>query len=221
MSSEFTLAATTRTDLGKGASRRLRRLENKVLGIVYGGSKKKPAPITMAMNEIVKLAESEAFFTSLVNLELDGKDEQVVVKDMQRHPAKNTIMHVDFLRISAKTKITMHVPLHFINEEACPGIKLECGTASHALSDLEITCLPKDLPEFIEVDMGECNVGDNIHISDLALPSGVESVALIHGGDHDLLVSAINAPRGGGGEDDENEVEAASGEDDAAEGGEE
>ena len=137
MSGEFTLNAETRTDLGKGASRRLRRLENRVLGIVYGG-KSKPAPVTVAMNEIVKLAENEAFFTSLVDLSLDGQSEQVVVKDMQRHPAKNTIMHVDLLRVSAKTKLTMHVPLHFINEESCFGVKMEGGTISHALNDLSL-----------------------------------------------------------------------------------
>ena len=142
--SEFALSAESRTDLGKGASRRLRRLENKVLGIVYGG-KNKPAPITVAENEIVKLAENEAFFTSIVDLNLDGKAEQVVVKDMQRHPAKDTIMHIDLLRVSAKTKITMHVPLHFINEEACHGVKMQGGSISHALNDIEGSCLPKDL----------------------------------------------------------------------------
>jgi large subunit ribosomal protein L25 len=211
MSGEFTLKAETRTDLGKGASRRLRRLENRVLGIVYGG-KSKPSPITVAMNEIVKLAENEAFFTSLVDLNLDGKSEQVVIKDMQRHPAKETIMHVDFLRVSAKTKITMHVPLHFTNEEICHGVKMEGGTVSHALNDIEVSCLPKDLPEYIEVDMEALKVGDNIHLSDLTLPKGVESVALAHGEDHDLLVSAVNAPRGGG--DEEEETPAT---DDAAE----
>ncbi len=202
MSGEFTLDAETRNDLGKGASRRLRRLENRVLGIVYGG-KNKPTPITFAMNSIVKLAENEAFFTSLVDLNLDGKAEQVVIKDMQRHPAKETIMHVDFLRVSAKIKITMHVPLHFTNEETCHGVKTEGGSVSHALNDIEVSCLPKDLPEYIEVNMEALKVGDNVHLSDLILPKGVESVALSHGEDHDLLVSAVNAPRGGGDEADE------------------
>ena len=155
------------------------------------------------MNEIVKLAESEAFFTSLVNLSIDGKSEQVVVKDMQRHPAKETIMHIDLMRISATTKITIHVPLHFINEDICAGVKGAGGTIAHALNDIEVSCLPKDLPEFIEVDMGPINVGENLHISNLTLPEGVESVALTHGEDHDLLVSAVNAPRGGSDEDEE------------------
>jgi large subunit ribosomal protein L25 len=206
MSSDFTLNAETRADLGKGASRRLRRLENKVLGIVYGG-KKKPTPITLATNEVAKITQNEAFFTSLVDLNIDGKTESVVVKDMQRHPAKETVMHMDFLRVSAKTKITMHVPLHFINEETCKGVKIEGGTISHAMNDIELSCLPKDLPEFIEIDMADIGTGENIHISDLTLPKGVESVALSHGEDHDLLISAVNAPRGSS-EDDAAPAEA-------------
>ena len=206
MSSEFLLKAETRSDLGKGASRRLRRLENKVLGIVFGGTKE-PTPITLAMNEIVKLTEKEAFFTSLINLSIDGKSEQVVVKDMQRHPAKETIMHIDLMRIDAKSKFTIHVPLHFINEDICLGVKESGGTIAHALNDIEVSCLPQDLPEYIEVDMALINVGENIHLSNLVLPEGVESVALTHGEDHDLLVSAVNAPRGGG-SDEETEDDA-------------
>jgi len=222
MSGEFTLEAQARTDLGKGASRRLRRLENKVLAIIYGGGKKKPAAITVANNEITKLSQNEAFFTSLVTLNVDGKAEQVVVKDLQRHPANNNIMHVDFLRVSAKTKLTMHVPLHFINEENCSGVKMEGGIISHALSDIEVSCLPKNLPEYIEVDMGALNAGDNIHLSDLTLPKGVESVALSHGGDHDLLVSAVNIPRGSAADDEEAEaVDGETVEGEATGGGEE
>ena len=201
MSSEFALNAETRTDLGKGASRRLRRQGNKTLGIVYGENKE-PTPITLAVNELVKATENEAFFTSLIQLSIDGNAEQVVVKDMQRHPARDDIMHVDFLRVSAEHKITMHVPLHFINEEICHGVKMQGGTIAHALADIEVSCLPKDLPEYIEVDMAELNVGENIHIADLKLPAGVESVALTHGEDHNLLVSAVNAPRGGASEDE-------------------
>jgi large subunit ribosomal protein L25 len=213
MSSDFKLNAEIRSDLGKGASRRLRRLENKVLGIVYGGEKE-PTPITLAMNEMVKIAENEAFFTSLVDLSIAGNSEQVVVKDMQRHPSKDTIMHVDFLRVDALTKLTIHVPIHLLNEESCKGVKLEGGTIARALNDIEVSCLPKDLPEYIEIDLAELNVGDNIHLSDLKLPAGVESIALSHGEDHDLLVVAINAPRGGG--DEEEDVAAEDGAEPAA-----
>jgi large subunit ribosomal protein L25 len=219
MSSEFQLAAETRADLGKGASRRLRRLENKVLGIVYGG-KKKPAPLTLAMNAVAKIIQNEAFFTSIVELSIDGKPEKVVVKDMQRHPATENVMHIDFLRVSATTKITMQVPLHFINEDICKGVKVEGGSVSHAVNDIEVSCLPKNLPEYIEVDMEALSVGDNLHLSDLVLPKGVESVALSHGGDHDLLVSAVNAPRNAA--EDEDEAPAADdAADDAEESGEE
>ncbi|MBL4827860.1 MAG: 50S ribosomal protein L25/general stress protein Ctc [Spongiibacteraceae bacterium] len=216
MSGEFTLEVQTRTDLGKGASRRLRRLENKVLGIIYGNNID-PQAISIRDNEIAKLAQSEAFFTSLITLSVDGKNEKVVIKDLQRHPAKETIMHADFLRISDTTKITMTIPLHFINEEACPGVKLQGGVASHAVSDIEISCLPANLPEFIEVDMIELNAGENVHISDLKLPEGVESVALIHGADHDLLISAVNIPRGSDTDDEEDEAATAT-EDGAEEG---
>ena len=212
MSGDFNLDAQTRTDLGKGASRRLRRLEQKVLGIVYGGGKKKPTPITVAENEILKLAQNEAFFTSLVNLNLDGKAEQVVIKDLQRHPAKDSIMHVDFQRVSAKTVITMNVPLHFINEDSCPGVKLQGGSISRALSSIEVKCAAKDLPEYIEVDMGALKAGENVHISDLALPKGVQSAALILGADHDLIIAAVNQPRGGKAADVDVEGDAEGGE---------
>ena len=217
MSNAFTLEAQTRTDLGKGASRRLRRLDNKVIGIVYGGKQKKPTPITLAANELAKAVQNEAFFTSLIKLSIDGKEEQVVVKDMQRHPAKDFVMHIDLLRISAKTKITMHVPLHFVNADTSPGVKLQGGTAAMAMNDIEISCLPKDLPEFIEVDMGTLNAGENLHISDLELPKGVESVALVHGEDHDLLLCSVNQPRGVQADDEDGEDAAA----DSEEAGEE
>ena len=206
MSSDFTLVAEARNDTGKGASRRLRRLANLVPAIIYGADQE-PQSVSLKANEVAKAVQFESFFTSLVNLEVDGKGEQVVVKDMQRHPAKDHVMHIDFLRIDKKTKIVMHVPLHFINEDTCPGVKLEGGSVSHAVQDIEISCLPNDLPEYIEVDLGSLKVGENIHISDLTLPKGTESVALSHGEDHDLLVAAVNAPRGGS-SDDEADVEA-------------
>lgn len=195
MSSEFVLDAQSRNDLGKGASRRLRRLENKVLGIVYGADKD-PQPVSVSANEMQKMAKNEAFFTSLLTLNIDGNAEKVVIKDLQRHPAKDSFMHADFLRVDDNTRITMTVPLHFINEETSPGVKMQGGVVSHAMSSLEISCLANKLPEFIEVDMGHLNAGENIHISDLKLPEGVASVSLTHGADHDLLVAAINARRG-------------------------
>lgn len=220
MSSDFTLVAEARNDTGKGASRRLRRLANLVPAIIYGADQD-PKSVSLKANEVAKAVQSESFFTSLVNLEVDGKGEQVVVKDMQRHPAKDHVMHIDFLRIDKKTKIVMHVPLHFINEDTCPGVKLEGGSISHAIQDIEISCLPSDLPEYIEVDLGSLNVGENIHLSDLTLPKGAESVALSHGEDHDLLVAAVNAPRGGSDEEEAAEEPAAEEGSDGEEAGEE
>jgi large subunit ribosomal protein L25 len=195
MSSEFTFEASARADQGKGASRRLRRLANQVPAIVYGADKE-PQAIAIAANEVAKAIQHENFFTSMINLNIDGAAEQVVIKDMQRHPAKDHVMHMDFLRVDQNTKIHMHVPLHFVNAESCPGIKLQGGKAAYALKDIEVSCLPKDLPEFIEVDMGQLNAGENIHISDLNLGEGVSSVALSLGKDHDLLVAAVNKPKG-------------------------
>jgi len=220
MSSDFTLVAEARNDTGKGASRRLRRLANLVPAIIYGADQE-PKSVSLKANEVAKAVQSESFFTSLVNLEVDGKGEQVVVKDMQRHPAKDYVMHIDFLRIDKKTKIVMHVPLHFINEDTCPGVKMEGGSVSHAVQDIEISCLPADLPEYIEVDLGSLSVGENIHLSDLTLPKGAESVALIHGEDHDLLVAAVNAPRGGGDEEEAAEEPAAEEGSDGEDAGEE
>lgn len=207
MSSGFNLNVQSRTELGKGANRRLRRLQGSVPGTVYGGEKP-PNSVVFAENHIVKLAESEAFFTSLVTLTSGKRNETVVVKDVQRHPATNDIIHVDFMRVSTKTKITMHVPLHFINADLCPGVKLQGGIPAYAINDMEISCLPGDLPEYIEVDMANLNLGDSLHLSDLVLPQGVESIALSHGDDYNLQVASINTPRGGMADEAEEETAA-------------
>ncbi len=201
MSHAFSLTVEHRTHYGKGVSRRLRREQKKTLGIIYGG-KTPPLAVAFEQRHIVKLTENEAFFTSLVSLDVNGKQETVVVKDVQRQPATNAILHVDFMRVSTRTKITMTVPLHFINEPSCPGVKVEGGIPAYAINDIEISCLPADLPEYIEVDMANMALGDNIHLADLTLAKGVESLALIHGEAHNLLVCSINMPRGGGDDED-------------------
>ncbi|POP53494.1 50S ribosomal protein L25 [Zhongshania marina] len=202
MSSDYTVSAKARTDVGKGASRRLRRLENEVPAIVYGGSNE-PQMISILHKDLLWFLEDEAFFTSVVTLDIDGKQESVVLKDLQRHPAKLKILHADFLRVDANTKITLHVPLHFLNEESCVGVKTQGGNITHAATDLEVQCLPKDLPEFIEVDMALIETGTTLHISDLALPAGVESTALALGADHDQAIATVHAPRGGSSSDEE------------------
>jgi large subunit ribosomal protein L25 len=204
--SDFTLSATVREDSGKGASRRLRR-ENGVPAIVYGGSEQ-PTSITVKSNELVKLLEDEAFYSSVITLDIAGNAQQVILKDLQRHPAKNLLWHADFLRVSADSKIKAHVPLHFINEDSCVGVKLGGGKITHQLTSLDIICTADHLPEFIEIDMAEVEVGTVIHISDLKLPEGVESQALNHGAEHDTAVVTVMEIKGGKDDTEEGEEEA-------------
>ena len=208
MSNDYTVSAKARADVGKGASRRLRRLESEVPAIVYGGDKA-PQMISILHKDFLWFLEDEAFFTSVVTLDIDGKQESVVLKDLQRHPAKLKLLHADFLRVDANTMLTLHVPLHFLNEESCIGVKNQGGNITHAATDLEVHCLPKDLPEFIEVDMALVEVGTTLHISDLKLPEGVESTALALGEDHDQAVAAVHAPRGGSDEDEDDDAAPA------------
>jgi large subunit ribosomal protein L25 len=195
MATNFTMAAKARTDAGKGASRRLRRLAGELPGIVYGGSKA-PQNISLSHKDLAKALEDEAFYSHIISLVIDGATEQVVLKDLQRHPAKSTLLHADFQRVDATHQIVLRVPLHFVNEEKCVGVRLEGGLISHSISEIEVRCLPQNLPEFIEVDVAEMHVGDILHISHLKLPAGVESVELAHGEGHDHAVVSVNLPRG-------------------------
>ena len=194
MSTDFTLQAKGREETGKGASRRLRRLAGELPAIVYGG-KKDPVQIKLVLKDVTKSLENEAFYSHIIGLEIDGKSEDVILKDLQRHPAKGWIMHMDFLRVNKDTKLQTKVPIHFINEEACVGVKVGGGIISRTMTELDIMCLPKDLPEYLEVDMTNVEIGTTLHISDITLPKGVESVALSHGTDHDLPIAAVNKPK--------------------------
>jgi len=185
---DFTLNAQARTDLGKGASRRLRHAAN-IPAVVYGGNK--PAEsVTILAKEIAKLFENEAAYSHVIELNVDGAKQNVIVKAMQRHPSKQFIMHADFVRVVAGQKLTAIVPVHFVGEEA--PVK-KGGEISHVLNEIEVTCLPKDLPEFIEVDLSALEIGDIVHLSDLKAPKGVEFVALAHG--DDKAVANVHAPR--------------------------
>jgi large subunit ribosomal protein L25 len=210
---DIVLDASARTDVGKGASRRLRRLEGNIPGIVYGAGKD-PVSITIRHDDIFHATENEAFFSSIIELNLDGTTENVVIKDLQRHPAKPRIMHADFLRVRADVALTVNVPLHLVNENSCVGVKLENGQIITSMNELQVSCLPKDLPEYIEVDMADVHTGDIVHISDLKLPEGVTSVDLSHGEEHDYAVVSVTEIRARAVE--EPEVGAAEGE--AAEG---
>lgn len=194
MSVSFTLNAIARSDEGKGASRRLRRLENKVPAVIYGGAA--PAQsISLELRELVKALESEAFYSHVLTINIDGKPQQAVIKALQRHPAKNTPMHADFLRIDATHKLTMKVPLHFLNQDTCVGVKLEGGELAIMANELEIACLPADLPEYLEVDLKDVHVGTTLHISDVKLPKGVEVPSLALGHDHDQPIANVHKSR--------------------------
>ncbi len=205
----FNLDAEVRTDLGKGASRRLRHAD-KVPAILYG-SDKEPVALTLAHNKVLQAQEFEAFYSHVLTLNIGGEKVEALLKDMQRHPYKNIIMHLDFIRIDAKHTISTNAPIHFLNEESV--VKLGASVAHH-MTEIAISCLPKDLPEFIEVDVANLEVGQTLHLSDIKLPKGVTSDELEKGEDHDQAVVTANAAKGPSEADQD---EAASEEDSAAE----
>lgn len=203
MENLFEVQAEARTDEGKGASRRLRRA-GKVPAVVYG-TEKKPVSISVDHNQFIRHLAEEAFYAHILTLVIDGKKNQVVLKDLQRHPANdNKIIHADFLRIDAKHEMTMTVQLHFLNEDIAPGVKAG-GQISHLMTEVEIVCLPKDLPEYIEVDVAKLEMDEYIHLSELKLPKGVALTALSHTQDehleegerssYDQAVVSIHEPR--------------------------
>jgi len=197
MSASFTLNAQVRTNEGKGASRRLRRLENRVPAVIYGGSTAAES-ISVELREIIKCLESEAFYSHVLTLNLNGKPQQAVLKALQRHPVKGLPLHADFLRVDATHKLTMRVPLHYTNQEACVGVKTEGGAISIMANDVEISCLPSRLPEFIEVDMLAVHLGTTLHLSSIKLPEGVEIPVLALGHDHDQPIANVHTPKTGG-----------------------
>ena len=195
MSISFELNAELREEAGKGASRRLRR-GGKVPGILYGGGKESRS-ITLDQMELQRSMEHEAFFSHILTLKVGDVTQECIIKDVQRNPARKQIVHVDLQRIMADQAIRMNVPLHFLNEEAAHGVKQQGGVVSHTITDVEIECLPRDLPEYIEVDMAAVELDQVVHLSDLKLPEGVQLVAFMHGdaSAHDQAVAAIHMPR--------------------------
>ena len=219
MSDTFVVEAELRSDEGKGASRRLRRLEAKVPAIIYGGDNA-PVSLSLVRKDFEKHLVTEAFYSAVLEIAYDGKKEKAILKALQRHPAKDYPMHADFFRVEANKALKVSITLHYINEESCVGVKLGGGRIQHTLNEIEVSALPADLPEFIEVDMADVDLGDVIHLSDLTLPSGVTSTALALGGDRDMAVAAVLAPKGVKGDSDDDTAEAAgdeTGEEDAAE----
>src|SRR5581483_1244864 len=191
MATSFVVTAEPRADQGKGASRRLRRA-GKVPAVLYGG-KGETEMISLSHNEMSKHVQQEAFFAHILTLNLGGNAQQVVIKDLQRHPVNESVIHVDFQRVLADVAIRMQVPLHFKGGEVCPGVKTGGGVIEHHLNQVEVECLPKDLPEFIEVDLSQLDVNDSVRLSQLKVPAGVALVELKHG--KDASVAAVHVPR--------------------------
>ena len=194
MSKHLVVEADSRERNGTSAVRRMRH-EGLVPGVVYGADEEN-ANIKMDHNKILHALEAEAFHSSILELKIDGKSEKVVLRDYQIHPASDVkIMHVDFQRVSRKEKLSMTVPLHFTGEEECDGLKIDGGLVSHIMNELDVVCLPADLPEYIEVSIADMRQGDTITLADLEMPEGVESQIVISGGDEHQAVVHIGAPQ--------------------------
>lgn len=215
MSTENELVAESRDDKGTGASRRLRHA-GKIPAVIYGAGKE-PAMVAFDHDPIMHMLEVESFHTSILSVKHHNETEQAILRDVQHHPYKQQILHMDLQRISAKEKIHMSVPVHFIGEDVAPGVKLEGGIVSHLMTEVDIICLPADLPEFLTADLSALNKGESVHLSDIKLPDGVELTALAHGGD-DLAVASVVALRVSAADEAADAASAAEG--DAAEGGE-
>jgi large subunit ribosomal protein L25 len=192
MTISFEIPAETRDVMGKGASRRLRRVDNKVPAILYGAHK--PA-VNLSINHdfLIKALEHEAFYSHILTVEVGGHKEQVVLKALQRHAYKPRILHVDLLRIDANEKLSMRIPLHFTGDDVAPGVVNDGGVISHLISDLEVRCLPANLPEYLALDLSEMALNQSLHLSDIKLPTGVEIVQLGHG--EDATVVSLHMPR--------------------------
>jgi large subunit ribosomal protein L25 len=202
---DFTITAEKRADVGKGASRRLRRA-GKIPGVIYGANKD-ATPLTLEHDPLLHQLENEAFFSHILDINIDGTSEKAVLKDLHRDPAKPKIMHIDFLRVSETAKISMHVPLHFVNEEKSVGVKAG-GIVTHLMTSVDVSCLAKDLPEYLEIDVSSLDVGQSVHLSEISLPSGVEIPELAQGPDHDLPVVSVQPPKGGAAAEEEEAEEA-------------
>jgi large subunit ribosomal protein L25 len=192
MAGSFVFEAESRKVTGRGDARRLRQA-GKVPAILYGGGGE-PEGLVLVHNKVVKNLENEAVYSHILTIKVDGREERAILKDIQRHPSKPVIMHMDFQRISAADKIRVHVPLHFVNQETSVGAK-KGGIVTHNMVDVEVACLPDNLPEYLEVDLAQVDVGQSVHLSEIKVPAGVEIVALAHGTEHDLPVAVIQSNR--------------------------
>ena len=194
MSDLFEITAEIRQDVGKGASRRLRR-EGKVPAVLYGGGGD-AVSLTLPHHEVKRQLDHEAFYSHVLTIKAGSKKQKAILRDVQRHPYKALVLHMDVLRVQEDTAIRVNVPLHYVNDAVSVGLK-KGAVLSNAATDVEIECLPRHLPEYIEVDISEVDVGDTLHLSDLKLPEGVQLVAFISGDEqeHDLPIASMQIPR--------------------------
>ena len=193
MQQEFEIKAQPRDQSNSSANRRMRKV-GQVPAVVYGGSR---APVLLSLNhnELIRHLENEAFYSHILTLKAAGKNEKVILRDIQRHPSRAQVLHIDFLRISEDQQLKVNVPLHFINEDTCAGVKQQGGIISHMQTDVEVSCLPKDLPEYLEVDVADLGLGNSLHLSDLELPEGISLVALSHREANDYALVSVVMPR--------------------------
>ncbi len=191
MSDALSINAEIREDMGKGASRRLRH-NGKIPAVIYGTGKK-PVALTIVHDELAHALENEAFYSQIIEIRAGDVTQKAILKDLQRHPYKPLLVHADFMRVNMKESLTTHVPLHFINEDNCTGVKNEGGQLIHVMNDVEITCLPANIPEFIEVDVANIELGSTLHLSEVTAPEGIEFAALSgpDAGSHDLGIASV------------------------------
>ncbi len=189
MADDFDLIAELRDDKGKGASRRLRR-EGKVPAILYGGGRP-PRNLAFDQNRVIQQLENESFYSSVLSVKVGDKEQAVILKDLQRHPAKRQILHMDLQRIREDEEIRMNVPIHFLNEDIAVGVKQSGGKVSHLMTDVEVVCLPKDLPEYLEIDIADVELNEMRYISDIPLPEGVTIPLLAQGEEADQPIVSI------------------------------
>jgi large subunit ribosomal protein L25 len=187
----FELSAEPRNDQGKGASRRLRH-SGKVPAILYGAHVE-PTRLALEHHKLLALVSDEKFYSSIISINVGAQKQPVIVKDVQMHPARNAIVHVDLQRVLENEKIRLHVPIHFKGEAAAPGVKTQGGVVSHHMADMEVVCLPKDLPEYIELDLSAMNLNDSLYLNEVKVPAGVTISALAHGANPPVV--SIHAPR--------------------------
>lgn len=214
MAAIFELNVEKRDVKGTGASRRLRRT-GQVPGIIYGANKDTEM-VCFDHDKIYHLLENEAFHTSIIDVKSSNDTQQVILRDVQYHPFRQLVLHMDLQRVSASEKIHMRVPLHIVGEDVAPGVKLQDGIVSHLITEVDVTCLASNLPEYLEADISELDLHDSLHLSDIKLPEGVEMTSMSHGGD-DLAVVTVAAVRGSLEEEVEEPKEGEEGEGEAPE----